>query len=439
MTFYGHKSSFIRKLILVAAMLLCGIMLQGYSGVGHAASAYVQREFVVKEQDAAPHFPETIDFTLKTTGFVAERAELNWSVVGEAITSGLLADLKTTTDNVDTSVTLDLRTNYIAPGAEIQYYWKLTGPDGTTEDTASKTLIVDDDGYDWRTLTDEQNRVQVHWYKGSTRFGQKLLSTASEALDTLEEQIHAGLPKRAEIWIYANGDDLFDALPLHQPEWVGGQAYPGVGVILAQIADNAFANQEIERTIPHEISHLVLYQAAKNPYNVPPAWMDEGLAVHNQGAPNEGSEEALKEAAEGGWLVPIKALSGSFGADEQQALLAYSESGSVINFILSDPRYGPDKFATTVAEFKKGVTYDDALMAGLGVTTDQLDEQWRASLPYKVAPSGSGTRPVSQPSSLPSWLEPLMYTGLAILATLFLAGGIVTLIVFSRRGNKSKA
>ncbi|MEO5954018.1 MAG: peptidase MA family metallohydrolase [Chloroflexia bacterium] len=401
-------------------------------------SPHSQPALNIKEQDAAPHFPETVDFTLKTSNFLAERAELNYTVVGESITSGLLADLTTPTSTLETSVTLDLRTSYIPPGSQLTYYWKLTSPTGETIDTPAKTLEIDDDGYAWRTLTDPAKRVRVHWYSGSSSFGQKLLTSASGALDKLESQINAGLPRQAEIWIYANGDDLFDALPLHQPEWVGGQAYPAVGVVLASIADDEIADLEIKRTIPHEISHLVLYQAAKNPYNVPPAWLDEGLAVHNQGTPNLGSAQALQEAAQGGWLVPIKALSGSFGADEEEALLAYAESGSVVDFILSDPRYGPDKLAATVAEFKKGVTYDEALKTGLGITTEQLDEQWRASLPYKVAQPGSATRPVLQPNRLPTWLEPLIYSGVAVLATLFLAGGIITLIVVKRNGVKRR-
>jgi hypothetical protein len=432
MLFNQHKRVSRPALAAFSLALICSIALQ-------QRIAWGQQDFAVKAQDAAPHFPETIDFTLNATGFTAERAELNFSVLGESTTSGLTADLNEPTDTVETSVTLDLRTSYIPPGAQVTYYWKLTSPDGKTVDTPAKTFEMEDEGYNWRTLTDDKQRVRVHWYRGSSGFGHELLTAASDALNRLESQVSAGLPRRAEIWIYKDGEDLFDALPLHQPEWVGGQAYPDKGVILAAIADDEYADLEIKRTIPHEISHLVLYHAAKNPYNVPPAWLDEGLAVHNQDTPIPGSEESLQEAAEGGWLVPIKALSGSFGADEEAALLAYAESGSVVDFILSDPRYGHEKLAATVAAFKDGVTYDDALKAGLGITVDQLNEQWLDSLPYKVAPPGSAPRPVTQPNRLPGWLEPLMYVAVGIFVVLFLVGGVVTLLVFGNRGMKRKA
>ncbi len=384
----------------------------------------------VKEQDAAPHFPDSVDFTLKTSGFEANRAELNYQLVGDAVTVGVGADMSGPTDSVDTSVQLDLRTDYIPPGAEVNYYWRLTSPDGETTDTPVKSFQMEDEGFSWRTLTDVKNRVRIHWYNGNSAFGQKLLDTATEALDRLEGEIGATLTRQAEIWIYGNSDDLFYALPLHQPEWVGGQAYPDLAVVLAAIPNDESADSETKRTVPHELSHLVLYQATENPYNSPPAWLDEGLAVHNQEADAGFEEDALRQAAEQGTLIPLKALSGSFGADEQEALLAYAESGSVVDFILSEPRYGKDKLAKTVAAFKDGVTYDDALEAGLGVTTDELDEQWRDSLPYQVLPPGSAPSGVG---ATPAWVMPLVYSALGVVAGLFVAGGIVTVWVIAKR------
>ena len=118
----------------------------------------------------------------------------------------------------------------------------------------------------------------------------------------------------------------------------------------------------------------------------------------------------------------LKALSGSFGADEEMAVLSYAQSGSVVEFILDDPRYGPEKLARTVAAFKEGVTYDEALKAGLGVTVDELDEQWRQALPYKP--------------SAPGWLDPLAFGAIAVAGALFVAGGVVAFVVWSRKSRR---
>jgi hypothetical protein len=229
---------------------------------------------------------------------------------------------------------------------------------------------------------------------------------------------------------------LIGALPSNIPEWVGGKAFPSLALVLATISNDETADSETKRVVPHELSHLVLYQATRNPYNAPPAWLDEGLAVHNQESHDPFETEALKQAAEEGRLVPLKALSGSFGANEDTALLSYAESRSVMDFVVSDPRFGPEKLARTVAAFKDGVTYDDALKAGLDVTTDELDALWRASLPYKVAPQSNApepSRPQSQPATDFSWSTPLGLIALGAFLALFIAGGIVLLIVALRR------
>jgi hypothetical protein len=292
-----------------------------------------------------------------------------------------------------------------------------------------------DDQHNWQTLEDAQKRVAVHWYDGSQEFGMSLQQTATTALDRLQHDINASLKREAQIWIYPTQDDLFTALPSNRPEWVGGQPFPELGVILANIAADDTAQLEIKRIVPHELSHLVLYQATRNPYNTPPLWLDEGLAVHNEEVHDPVQEEALKQAAEEGRLVPLKALAGSFGADEDTARLSYAESRSAVDFMLSDSRYGPEKFAKTIAAFRDGVTYDEAFKGGLGVTVDEIDKEWQDSLPYKpgsrsAAPSGGKpTTPVDF-----SFRSPLVLVPLGACVALFVAGGILTLVMTARRG-----
>jgi hypothetical protein len=390
----------------------------------------------VIQQDAKPNFPDTVDFTFKATGFLSARATLNYSLVGEAVTAGEEADIPQPTDTLDLKLTLDLATHYIPPGTQVSYYWTLTAPSGDTVDTPPKTFRMLDAGYNWQSLTDPKGRVSVHWYEGSSSFGQQMLDTATSALDRLEHDIKAGLDRPANIWVYATQDDLIGALPQNIPEWVGGKAFPELALVLAAIPDDETADSEIKRVIPHELSHLVLYQATRNPYNAPPAWLDEGLAVHNQQSHDPSETAALKQAAEEGKLLPLRALSGSFGADENTALLSYAESRSAVDFIVSDPRFGPEKLARTVAAFKGGVTYDDALKAGLGVTADDLDALWRASLPYKLTPQSNAPESTRrQPGTDLSWSTPFGLLALGTFLLLFVLGGI-SLIVMSLRAHR---
>jgi hypothetical protein len=374
-------------LLLLASLIV--VLLLSVAGVARAQTA---QKLVVDSQTSILNFPDTVDFTLKAHGFETSRAELNYSVTGYSVTSGLNAALDAPASNLDLKVTLDLSTGYIPPGAEVVYYWTLSSDTDGDVYTPEKTFIMQDDRHAWQSLADAQKRVSVSWYDGDQQFGEALLTEASQALDRLQHDIGVGLARPASIWIYASQDDLLGALPRSNPEWVGGKAFPELSVVMADIANDTNAGDEIKRIVPHELSHLLLYQATRNPYNQPPAWMDEGLAVHNQETQDPAEEEALRQAAQAGKLVPLKALSGSFSADEQAAVLDYGESRSTLDFILSDNRYGPDKFARTVAAFRKGVTYDEAMNEGLGVTVDEIDAQWRQSLPYNQ-PAASGSSP----------------------------------------------
>ncbi len=396
---------------------------------------------VVDAQSVRTNFPDSVDFSLQARGFEAERAALNYSLVGDPVTSGVQASIARPSSDLSLNVTLDLGTDYIPPGTQVAYYWTLTGSDGISVDTTAQTFTLLDGRHQWQSLTDAQKRVSVHWYEGNQAFGKELLAIASNALDGLQNDIQTVLQRPADIWVYPTQDDLLGALPKNIPEWVGGKAFPELALVISAIADDSNADTEIKRVVPHELSHLALYQATRNPYNSPPAWLDEGLAVRNQQAHDPQEAESLKQAAEGGGLTPLKALSGSFGADENTALLSYAESRSAVDFILNDNRYGPQKFARTIAAFHNGVTFDEALQAGLGITVDELDKEWRASLPYALSPSsqpgasqGSGT-----PGPFAGVLSnAIVAAAVVVFVTLFLLAGILAAIMVRHRSARYK-
>lgn len=403
----------------------------------HNSALGTQHSVLVEEQSVEPHFPDNVRFRLKASGFETARAELNYRLVGDMVTAGVQADIEEVTSRPNLDVTLDLTTDYIPPGVEVEYYWTLTDEAGNTTDTPTATFKLVDEQYTWRSLSDPQGRVTVNWYEGGDDFGKLLLTVATGALDRLQNDIDVGLTRPAEIWVYATQDELLGALPVNIPEWVGGKAFPQLALVMAAIGDDDTAESEIKRTIPHELSHLVLYQATRNPYNVPPAWVDEGVAVYYQEAHDPAEEEALREAAENDALVPLLSLSGSFGAGEEAALLSYAESHSAVEFVLTDSRYGPEKLARTIAAFRQGVTYDEAFEAGLGATVEEIDEQWRASLPYEVKPPGERSASGRTDLRRSVW-DLLTWMVLSIGTVFFAAGGLLTVILLMRRRSNNR-
>jgi hypothetical protein len=106
--------------------------------------------------------------------------------------------------------------------------------------------------------------------------------------------------------------------------------------------------------------------------------------------------------------------------------------------------FGTDKLADLIAVYREGISREDALQRALGVSTDELDARWKASLGYAgdQAPSGGlARRTPSEPTAPWSWpsLAPLLASGLpvmALAAVLAIAAG-VTVVVRTRRGSAS--
>jgi hypothetical protein len=346
-----------------------------------------QPQVNVTQQSAQPRFPDAVDFTLRASGFPAREATLLYRPVGYSITSRLTTPATVVSDTLDLRVSLDLSTAGIPPNAEVEYYWSLHDGAGNRGDTPPARFTLVDTRFSWQSLgTEAGSPVAVHWYNGDANFGKFLYDTASGALSRIGETLDTRLDRRAEIWVYATEDDFFGAFPPEQAAVdVGGQSFPELALVLAAIPNDESARSEIKRIVPHELSHLLLYSATRNPYNKPPLWLQEGFATYNEESAEPGYEAALQAAVEAGSLDPLRALTSSFREEEGAAAVAYAQSRSVVEYILESPKYGPERLARTIAAFREGVTYDEALERGLGITTDELDGEWRASLPYQAA------------------------------------------------------
>jgi hypothetical protein len=272
---------------------------------------------------------------------------------------------------------LDTQVNYIPPGLEISYRWSVGDSQGNTFESDAKTVVYHDQRFQWQQLN--QDKVTVFWYDGGQSFGQDVLDTSLRTLDRLAGDIGAKVEDPIKIYVYGNRDDFYGALPPNSSEWIGGESFSDQNLIVADIAADSGASDEIKRVIPHEISHIVVHQATKNPYNGPPLWLDEGLAVHNQEVKGADFDGTVADAARQGQLIPLRALSSNFPTDPTQADLSYAESQSVVEYILKVD--GAEKMTALINTFKDGVTYDDALKRSLDTTINQLDQAWRGTLP----------------------------------------------------------
>ena len=343
----------------------------------HSPSA-AQDAIQVTDQSWNSEFNDQLIFTLNAESSAEiQEVDLLYRVVSQLATTKNAAEFTPGT-SVAAEFEIDLSEpgNYLPPGAELEYWWKITDADGNELKTEKERLLYLDNRHDWQEL--QNDRVTLFWYNGDEDFGQALFDRANVALDTLESDIGIALEEPIKIFIYGDHGDLMSALSTTAQEWTGGVAYTEFGVVLIGIAP-----RQLDwglNAMTHEMSHLVIHQATDNPFGGMPRWLDEGIAVYNENRDELDQDFALtfNRAVANDELMTLRTLSSPFPADPMQANLAYGQSGAVVKFIVDT--YGTDAMAELLAIFAEGALYDEALEQALGVNTDALDNAFRESV-----------------------------------------------------------
>ena len=133
----------------------------------------------------------------------------------------------------------------------------------------------------------------------------------------------------------------------------------------------------MRRIIPHEITHLLVYQAAGGALGHVPSWLSEGLATLNEELPDPEDAVLLEMALSQDSLVSLENLCGPFPLDPSEAKLSYAQSASVVGFIRD--HYGRQGLTHLITAYADGVSCTEGVGV-LGVSFDELETQWRASL-----------------------------------------------------------
>lgn len=392
------------RVLLIATVL--GALLCGGRG-SHAAPA-----IAIDSVGATAHFPSGITFDLSASASrPIVKADLLYAKAELETLNLASADLDPG-KNVEVSLPVDFCANYVPPGIDITYRWRLTDDQGNVVESDPQVVTWQDTRFDWQQVSTDQ--VTVSYYTGDKAFAQQILDSAQSTIDKLQTSFDVAHTRPIRIWAYNSKSDFQGSQAPNSQEWIAGTAYPELQVILAVLPDAD--SQEVGRVVPHEISHQVLYQATRNPFNVPPTWLDEGLAVSNQANGNEYFQSMVETAAEKGKLFSIRSLTSEFPYDPADASLAYAESFSVVQFILQ--RWGNDGMAAIITQYRAIHSTDDVLLNAIGVDVDGLDQLWKESLGYQ---GNEGVAGYSDSSHDQNWIDRLLANASSILLVVVVA------------------
>ena len=296
----------------------------------------------------------------------------------------------------------------LPPGATIWWRWRYADESGQEYVSVQKNATWLDSIHKWQTVT--SGFINLHWYSGDQAFAQDLLNAAETGLERLKTDAGLQPDNPIHLYIYASTDDMKDAI-LYEPSWTGGQAFPENNIVIIGISQ-----RDIEwgrTTIAHELTHVLVGHLTFSCLGDVPTWLNEGLAVYSEGGLDSASETQLNDAISTDQLLTVRSLSGGFSEVPDRAYLSYSQSYSIVKFLIDT--YGQAKVNLLLVTLRDGTTIDDALMKTYGFDVDGLENEWRKSIGAALRIASAQPTAQPTPTFVPTYIP---YAGAPLVATL---------------------
>jgi hypothetical protein len=305
----------------------------------------------------------------------------------------------------------DTADRHVTPNTRVTYSWRAT-VDGDVQVSSEGTLLYDDDrpGLDWQTA--RLGEATVHWYGGAEDVARELGELAADGAANAEALLGHEMAGAVDIFVYDSQEDFFGALGPGAREWTGAATYPGLRTIFMSLTagDQAYR----QRTLVHEVTHVVFNDATDNPFHEPAKWLNEGLAswAESQSADQERSEVEFQ--ASNGGLFAFEAIAEQFPIGERGARLAYAQGATMVDMIVAE--HGAQAIAAIARSYRDGASDSEALRAGTGQSAEELFgafyEEFGVEPPQPVEPApippsnvrkpggaGGGPEPAQTPAS----------------------------------------
>jgi hypothetical protein len=371
--------------VLGVAVLVAGMLAAG----GAVGPVGVAAADPFGTPSASATFGEGVTFDQPFTPFAGIR-RVEVLVTAPGAIGPLAVQVKAPTCCATTTLrrTLAESDGHLVPNTRFTARWRVTATDGGVTVGPAASILYADTRFDWRTVVGPI--VRVHWYQGSDAFGQRALAIGEKAIDDAAALLGVTETEPVDFYIYADRSAFYDALGPGSRENVGGEAHADIRTMFALITPDEIDATWVSSVVPHELTHLVFDTAVKNPYHLPPLWLNEGLAVYLSEGYTDAWRGAVTSAVRSGDIIPLDGLTGRFPTTRDQFFLAYGESVSAVDYLVRT--FGKDALVKLVRSYADGVTDDEAFTTGVGKDVASIQAAWLADLGAAV-PSAVGPQP----------------------------------------------
>ncbi len=289
-------------------------------------------------------------------------------------------------ERVNFEHTETLEPGQFAPGTRLRTWWELHTKDASFE-TEREQFTYTDNNHQWQQRAGQ--RVEVYWYGSDASRAEQLATDAEETLSRLENEVGVAVEEGISIYVYDDRQDMQRAIPPRSEGY--DERVMTLGMATGE--DTLLllgSHRDVESTMAHELSHIVVGMTTDNPYTDLPRWLDEGLAMYAEGELPTNNRRALDRAIREDALLSVRSMS-SYTGRAGEIDLFYGEAYSIVDFLLKE--YGRGGMRQLLDLFSKGMRQEEALQRAYGFGLQGLDDRWRESL---------GLEPRQQPTERPS-------------------------------------
>ena len=259
---------------------------------------------------------------------------------------------------------------WIPAGADFEWRWEFVDESGETYETEPQVWRYEDPRFEWQSL--KQGDLEVAWYhdEGVAR---TMLEQGLEALAEISPFLGLDELIPIKVYVWASTEDARQVERIQSERFEESVITGGTRVL----ADLVHIYQPSRWVVRHELTHVLTKLAGEGPYGDLPAWLDEGMATIAEGDWLERRGGALQYAINNDLVLSLRSMESPSNRPGFVDIF-YGQSAAVVLYLLQE--YGTDKMNELFSTFKAGSSVEDALATVYGLSRDELDNEWRASV-----------------------------------------------------------
>jgi hypothetical protein len=261
----------------------------------------------------------------------------------------------------------------ISPFSKLYYWFEFTFSDGSSASSASYYFDYLDNRYTWQN--NESKWFKIFWVNGDSSYGDQLQDIALSSLKSATQVLPVSPNIPITIYVYPDSQSAQLLTSNSEPDWTAGTAFPQMNLIVVSTSSDLSSTQDLERQIPHELTHLLEYQVTQENYSSAPAWLLEGLATTSETYPNPDYARVLKKASSTSSLIAMDQLCHSFSPTSADAALSYAQSASFVQYLIAT--YGNQEVKQLLQNSGKGLDCDQLVKSNFQTNLSVLDASWQ--------------------------------------------------------------